>query len=68
MFTQEAMDPVVRVEPNHTKLLDENLELFAKVKAVGWLLFILRFADSNLEVTRIFSLSLTDSRVKVADI
>ena len=68
MFAQVAMAPVVRVEPNHTKLLDENLELFAKVKEVGWLSFIYRFSNSNSEVTRLFYLSLNDSRVKIADL
>ena len=62
------MAPVVRFESNDTKLLDENPELLAKVKAVGWLPFIHKFADSNPEVTRLFALSLVDARVKVADL
>ena len=68
MFAQVVMAPVVRVEPNHIKLLDENLELFAKVEAVGWLSFIRRFSDSNPEVTRLFALSLDNSRVKIVDL
>ena len=67
-FTLTAMAPVVRVEPNDTKLLDGNLELLAKVEAVGWLPFFCKFTDSNPEVTRLFSLSLVDARVKVADL
>ena len=62
------MAPVVRVEPNNTKLLDENSELLAKVEAVGWLSFFRKFADSNPEVTRLFSLSLVDARAKVVDL
>ena len=61
-FSLTAMAPVVRVEPNDTKLLDENPELLAKVEAVGWLPFIRKFADSNPEVTRLFDLSLVDAR------
>ena len=60
------MAPVVRVEPNHTKLLDEDPELLAKVEAVGWLSFFHKFVGSNLEVTRVFSLLLVDGRAKVA--
>ena len=67
-FALTAMAPVVRVEPNDTKILDGNLELLAKVEAVGWLPFFRKFADSNPKVTRLFSLSLVDSRVKVADL
>ena len=67
-FALAAMAPVVRIEPNDTKLLDENPELLAKVESVGWLPFIRKFADSNLEVTRLFALSLVDARVKVADL
>ena len=67
-FTLIAMAPIVRVEPNNTKLLDENLELLAKVEAVGWLPFIHKFANSNPKVTRLFSLSLVDARVQVADL
>ena len=59
---------VVRVEPSDMKLLDENPELLAKVEAVGWFPFIRKFADSNPEVTRLFSMSLVDARVRVADI
>ena len=62
------MAPVVRVEPNDMKLLDRNPELLAKVEAVGWLPFFRKFADSNPEVTRLFSLSLVDDRSKVADL
>ena len=62
------MAPVVRVEPCETKLLDSNPELLTKVKAVGWFPFISRFSNSNLEVTRLFSLSLDDSLVKIADL
>ena len=62
------MAPVVRVEPNHTKLLDENPELLAKVEIVGWLPFIRKFSDLNPEVTRLFALSLDDNRVKVANL
>ena len=63
-----AMAPVIRVEPNDMKLLDGNLELLAKVEAVGWLPFFRKFVDSNPEVTRLFSLSLVDARVKVVDL
>ena len=63
-----VMAPVVRVEPSDMKLLDGNPELLAKVEAVGWLPFIRKFTDSNPEVTRLFSLSLADARVKVADL
>ena len=59
---------MVRVEPCEMKLLDSNPELLAKVEAAGWLPFIRRFTDSNPEVTRLFALSLTDSRVKIADL
>ena len=62
------MAPVVRVEPNDMKLLDSNPELSAKIEIVGWLPFIRKFEDSNPEVTRLFSLSLDDSRVKIADL
>ena len=34
-FALAAMAPVVMVEPNDTKLLDENPELLAKVDVVG---------------------------------
>ena len=67
-FALVAMAPVVRFEPNNMKLLDENSELLAKVEAVGWLPFFSKFVDSNPEVTRLFSLSLVDARVKVADL
>ena len=67
-FTLVAMALVVRVEPNNTKLLDESPELLDKVEAVGWLPFIRKFADSNPEVTKLFSLSLVDARVKVPDL
>ena len=50
------------------KLLDGNPELLAKFEVVGWLPFIRKFTDSNPEVTRLFSLSLADARVKVADL
>ena len=50
------------------KILDENPELLAKVEAVGWLPFIHKFADSNPKVTRLFSMSLVDARVTVADL
>ena len=62
------MAPVVRVEPSDMKLFDGNPELLAKVEAVGWLLFIRKFTDSNPEVTRLFALSLSDATVKVADL
>ena len=58
-FALAVMVPVVRVEPSDTKLLDE---------AVGWLPFICKFVDSNPEVTRLFSMSLVDARVRVADL
>ena len=45
-FVLAVMAPVVRVEPNHTKLLDENPEILAKVETVGWLPFIRKFSDS----------------------
>ena len=67
-FALAAMASVARVEPNDTKLLDENPELLAKLQAVGWLPFIRKFADSNPEVTRLFAMSLVDARVKVADL
>ena len=67
-FAFVVMSPVVRVELSDLKLLDSNPDLLDKVEAVGWLPFIHRFADSNPEVTRLFSLLLADSRVKVADI
>ena len=62
------MAPVVGVEPNHTKLLEKNPEILAKVETVGWLPFIHKFSDSNPDVTRLFALSLEDNRVKVADL
>ena len=62
------MAPVVRVEAYEMKLFDSNPELLTKVEAVGWFPFISKFLDSNPEVTRVFSLSLADSRVKVGDI
>ena len=62
------MAPVVRVEPSDMKPLDSNLELLARVEAVGWLPFIRKFMDSNPEVTRLFGLSLDNSRVKIADL
>ena len=62
------MAPVVRVDPCETKLLDSNPELLAKVEAAGWFPFIRRFSDSNPEVTRLFALSLADSRVKIVDL
>ena len=62
------MSPMVRFEPCEMKLLDSNLELLTKVEAAGWFPFIRRFSDSNLEVTRMFSLSLDDSWVKIADL
>ena len=67
-FALVVMAPVVRVEPDNTKLLDEDLEILAKVEAVGWLPFFCKFADSTPEVTRFFSLSLVDARAKVADL
>ena len=63
-----AMAPVVRVEPSDMKLFDGNLELLARVEAVRWFPFIRKFADSNPEVTRIFSMSLVDARIRVADL
>ena len=62
------MAPMVRVEPSDMKLLDSNPELLAKIETVGWLPFIHKFTDSNPEVTRLFALSLADSRVKVDDL
>ena len=62
------MAPVVRVEPCEMKLLDSNPELLAKVEVAGRLPFIRRFLDSNPEVTRLFALSLDDSRVKIANL
>ena len=35
VFALTAMAPVVRFEPNNTKLLEENPKLLAKVEAVG---------------------------------
>ena len=67
-FTLIVMDLVVRVEPDNTKLLDEDPELLAKVEAVGWLPFFSKFAESNPEVTRLFALSLANGRAKVADL
>ena len=67
-FALAVMAPVVRVEPNDMKLLDGNPELLAKVEAVRWLPFFHKFTDSNPVVTRLFSLSLVDARVKVADL
>ena len=67
-FEITAMDLVVRVEPSDMKLFDGNPELLAKVEVVGWFPFIRKFTDSNPEVTRLFSLSLADARVKVADL
>ena len=67
-FLLITMDLVVRVEPSDTKLLDGNPDLFAKVEAVGWFPFIRKFIDSNPEVTRLFSMSLVDARVSVADL
>ena len=68
VFAFIAMAPVVRVEPSDMKLLDGNLELLAKVEAIEWLPFIRKFTDSNPEVTRLFTLSLADARVKVVDL
>ena len=65
---QAAMAPVVRVEPNDMKLPDSNPELLARVEVVGWFPFIRKFTDSNPEVTRLFALSLDNSRVKIADL
>ena len=62
------MAPVVRFEPSDMKLLDSNPELSAKIETVGWFPFIHKFSDLKLEVTRVFSLSLADSRVKIADL
>ena len=67
-FALAAIAPVVRVEPSDMKLFDGNPELLAKVEAVGWLSFIRKFTDSNPEVTRLFALSMSDARVKVADL
>ena len=67
-YVQSVMAPVVRVEPCEMKLLYSNPGLLARVKAVGWLSFINRFFDSNPEVTRVFAMSLADSRVTVGDI
>ena len=38
-FALVVMALVVRVELDNTKLLDEDMELLAKVEAVGWLPF-----------------------------
>ena len=62
------MAPVVRVEPDNTKLLDEDPELLAKVEVVGWLPFFSKFAYSNPEITRLFALSLVNGKAKVADL
>ena len=67
-FTLVVMALVVKVEPDNTKLLDEDPELLAKVEAVGWLPFFNKFADSNPEITKLFSLSLVNGRAKVADL
>ena len=67
-FALAAMAQVVRVEPSDMKLFDGNPELLAKVEAVGWLSFIRKFTDSNPEVTKLFALSMSDTRVKVADL
>ena len=63
-----AMALVVRVEPSDMKLFDGNPELLAKVEAVGWLSFIRKLTDSKPEVTNLFALSLSDARVKIADL
>ena len=65
---QLVMPPVVRVEPCEMKLLDSNPRLLAKVEAIRWIPFISKFSDSNPEVTRVFAVSLADSRVKVGDL
>ena len=67
-FTQSVMVPVVRVEPCEMKLLDSNPELLAKVEAVGWLLFVNKFSDSNPEVTMVFAVSLVYFQVEVGDL
>ena len=65
---QLVMAPVVRVEPCEMKLLDTNPKLLSKVEAVGRLLFISNFLDSNPEVTRVFVVSLAEFQVKVGDL
>ena len=67
-FALAAMALVVRVEPSDMKLFDGNPQLLAKFEAVGWLSFIHKFMDSKPEVTRLFALSLSDARVKVANL
>ena len=62
------MASVVRVEPCEMKFFDSNPELLTKVEAVGWLPFISKFSNSKPEVTRVFALSLAESRVKVGDL
>ena len=62
------MAHVVRVEPSDMKIIYSNPELLARMEAVGWFPFIRKFADSNSEVMRLFSLSLDDSRVKIVDL
>ena len=62
------MVPVVRVEPCEIKLLDSNPGLLAKVEAVGWLPFVSKFFDSNLEVMRVFAVSLVDFQAVVGDL
>ena len=67
-FAPIVVASVVKVEPDNTKLLDEDPKLLAKVEAVGWLPFFSKFADSNPKITRLFSLSLVNGRAKVADL
>ena len=67
-LTQSVMATVVRVEPCEMKLLDSNPELLAKVEAIGWLPFIRKFSNSNLEVTRVFAMSLVNFQVEVGDL
>ena len=62
------MAPVVRVEPYELTLLNSNPGLLQKVKDVGWLPFLEKFSDSNLEVTRVFALSLVKYQAEVGDL
>ena len=62
------MAPVVRVEPCEMTLLNSNSELAAKVEDIGWMPFLKKFYDSNLEVTRVFALSLVDFQAEVGDL
>ena len=67
-YVQSAMAPVVRFKPYEMKLLVSNPELLAKVDTFGCLSFVSKFLDPNLEVTRVFAVSLVDFQAEVGDI